>query len=563
MAQQYPPHQESIDHKSSVPIISQIETSKDSFADPQMARETMVQHKSTKAYDTTAPSPDALMATMEYVQPNLYVDNQERQNGILVASVSPAMLDQIQASLATEKLALVNITATLENSMTFPKSNPPLNSLCPLFHTMCTELSSYMLWPANCWFFVSLIQEHLFEQFHGYFAFGELKWGKLALDIRSHVSEKVRLDFQLPSPPTLPGLLQSLAILLQPTVPKHFATALELSKIWDICINSKKIPSRSLGHKLITALKQLIPALTPSELLAEEISTISYHATSVARVLLQHYKGPQSQTCLAHTLHAYAESLMVRKMKDDAHAAFYEAVVLWRGLPSHRLFSKPQLLKPSNHSAKAKFTLPTASLQYPLQLLRMHTSAHDLAASLVGLNASNLPKVMLDAANTEWWIYCAMGNGVGVARQPFAGDPFTQPPYHQDAKIPWYSPTRSHTEKLTAGYAAIHEAHAIWSSITANNSKLAKQLAACSYQVSLSLHEEQHPNRNDYYALSAIDEAVDVQLRVCKEGKSSLEDLETLLKYLQRQNMQEHYSLLHHPGFQSLWMHFGKRHSFI
>ncbi|KAF8306182.1 hypothetical protein DL93DRAFT_239968 [Clavulina sp. PMI_390] len=130
------------------------------------------------------------------------------------------------ASLATEKLALMNIAATLENCMTFPKSSPTLENLCPLFQTICTELSSYMLWPANCWFFVSLIQEHLFERFHGYFEIGELKWGKLALDIRSHVSEKVRLDFDIPSPPTLPGLLQSLTVLLQSTHPKHFATAM-------------------------------------------------------------------------------------------------------------------------------------------------------------------------------------------------------------------------------------------------------------------------------------------------------------------------------------------------
>ncbi|KAF8295731.1 hypothetical protein DL93DRAFT_2161312, partial [Clavulina sp. PMI_390] len=344
---------------------------------------------------------------MEYAQPNFYVDSQERQDGIIAPSISPAMLDEVQinwdgkmqanglnhsnhgiplpafnalilkypvlagavitkvdaygeytmgpilhrflvmelemelpaprghgsvflrmdrrmnssvtplqfvlkggiapardtACLATEKLALINNTAMLENSMTFPKSSPPLNSLCPLFHIMCTDLSSYMLWPANCWFFVSLIQEHLFERFHGYFEIGELKWGKLALDIRSHVSEKVRLDFHLPSPPMvialishipshsekdfwkLPGLLQLLAVLLQPRLPKHFAAALELSKHWDIYINSKKIPSRSLGHKLIAALKQLLPALTPSELLTEEISTIFFHATSVARVL--------------------------------------------------------------------------------------------------------------------------------------------------------------------------------------------------------------------------------------------------------------------------------------
>ncbi|KAF8295732.1 hypothetical protein DL93DRAFT_2103209 [Clavulina sp. PMI_390] len=226
---------------------------------------------------------------------------------------------------------------------------------------------------------------------------------------------------------------------------------------------------------------------------------------------------------------------MVRKMKDDAQAAFYEAVVLWRGLPRHMLFSKPQLLKSSNPSATARFTLPTAFLQYPIQLLRMHTNAHDLAASLVGINASNLPKVMLDAANTEWWIYCAMGNASGAARQPYAGDPFTQPTYHQDAKIPWYSPTRSHTEKLTAGYSAIREAHTMWSSIVTHAPKLAKKLAACSYQVSLSLHKEQHPNCNDHYALSAIDEAVDVQLRVCKEARHLQEDLEILLKYLQRQ----------------------------
>lgn len=56
---------------------------------------------------------------------------------------------------------------------------------------------------ANCWFLVSLLQQHLQGEEYGSFVDGSPKWGGTARKIRSRVKERLRLLYHIPLPFTV------------------------------------------------------------------------------------------------------------------------------------------------------------------------------------------------------------------------------------------------------------------------------------------------------------------------------------------------------------------------
>ena len=53
---------------------------------------------------------------------------------------------------------------------------------------------------ANCWFFVSLLQQHLAAAGDGSFSYGNLPYPTLAQEIRQKVNERLRLLYHMPTP---------------------------------------------------------------------------------------------------------------------------------------------------------------------------------------------------------------------------------------------------------------------------------------------------------------------------------------------------------------------------
>ena len=61
-------------------------------------------------------------------------------------------------------------------------------------------LGSHYLAQANCWFFVSLLQQYLGDTGDGNFTHGNLPYPELASDIRERVKSKMQLYYRLPHP---------------------------------------------------------------------------------------------------------------------------------------------------------------------------------------------------------------------------------------------------------------------------------------------------------------------------------------------------------------------------
>lgn len=126
--------------------------------------------------------------------------------------------------------------ATFENRQRF-ETRTTLGDLRYLLEVIREELNAYQLWPvscntfyttgyhshsafqANCWFLVSLLQQHLQGDEYGCFVDGSSKWGGTARKIRSRVKERLRLLYHIPLPFTvrlLGSCFHAPAIVLTP-----------------------------------------------------------------------------------------------------------------------------------------------------------------------------------------------------------------------------------------------------------------------------------------------------------------------------------------------------------
>lgn len=95
---------------------------------------------------------------------------------------------------------------------------PTLGELQHFLRVISEEIAVYQVWPvrpislvrldsmgltqyrlqANCWFFCSLLQEHLEGENQGRFIDGSLQHANLARRIRDRVKERLRLFYHIP-----------------------------------------------------------------------------------------------------------------------------------------------------------------------------------------------------------------------------------------------------------------------------------------------------------------------------------------------------------------------------
>jgi hypothetical protein len=105
----------------------------------------------------------------------------------------------------------------IENRQAFV-TVPTLEELRYLLIIIVEEITKYQVWPvrsprwglesflncspgntqANCWFFCSLVQQHLEGASDGWFENGSLMFPKLASSVRTRVSERLRLLYHAP-----------------------------------------------------------------------------------------------------------------------------------------------------------------------------------------------------------------------------------------------------------------------------------------------------------------------------------------------------------------------------
>ncbi|KAF8308164.1 hypothetical protein DL93DRAFT_2171326 [Clavulina sp. PMI_390] len=106
-----------------------------------------------------------------------------------------------KAMLSSIKARLVG-GATRENRKFFT-APPNLKELCCLLRVVIDELTSYRIWPDNCWFFCSLVQQHL----GGVFVNGGPTYAPQAREIRAQIFHRVWPDTRwLATPvPNMPG----------------------------------------------------------------------------------------------------------------------------------------------------------------------------------------------------------------------------------------------------------------------------------------------------------------------------------------------------------------------
>ncbi|KAF8308163.1 hypothetical protein DL93DRAFT_2159211 [Clavulina sp. PMI_390] len=132
----------------------------------------------------------------------LRLDRRRGENVSLIKFLSTSGVTKAndQAMLSSEKAILIG-QAEKENSQVF--ANPPnLGSFARVLRIINEEIALYRLWPENCWFFCSLLQQHLGGAETGWFMNGSLKYAKLATEIRARIFTRLqeREQGEMPHP---------------------------------------------------------------------------------------------------------------------------------------------------------------------------------------------------------------------------------------------------------------------------------------------------------------------------------------------------------------------------
>ncbi|KAF8305095.1 hypothetical protein DL93DRAFT_2102203 [Clavulina sp. PMI_390] len=186
---------------------------------------------STECYTQSAGAVTHRFVLLELRRPNrrnawLRLDRRRGKNvsilKFLIVSGITAANDRAQ--LATEKSSLIE-DSLRENRQEF-QHPPSLLELARLLRIVTEEILKYRIWPENCWFFCSLIQEHLGGSEDNTFVFGGPKYNDIAPQIRLRVLRRVWkgrgpmpalvLDNPVASTETSPS--QQLAADSQPTL---------------------------------------------------------------------------------------------------------------------------------------------------------------------------------------------------------------------------------------------------------------------------------------------------------------------------------------------------------
>ncbi|KAF8308155.1 hypothetical protein DL93DRAFT_2221274 [Clavulina sp. PMI_390] len=191
-------------HSASVPQFGVLECSLSDFCnyvDANLSLQT-AEIISTECYTQSAGAVTHRFVVLELRRPNrrnawLRLDRRRGKNvsilrflavsGVTVAN--DRLTPHLQAQLSAEK-DLLTENALSENRQEFPVP-PDLGELARLLRIINDEILKYRIWPENCWFFCSLIQEHLGGLNDDLFVIGGPKYNDLAPQIRLRVFRRV------------------------------------------------------------------------------------------------------------------------------------------------------------------------------------------------------------------------------------------------------------------------------------------------------------------------------------------------------------------------------------
>ncbi|KAF8303394.1 hypothetical protein DL93DRAFT_2102455 [Clavulina sp. PMI_390] len=230
---------------------------------------------------------------------------------------------------------------------------PTLGDLGTILQVISEELTTYQLWPANCWFFVSLIQQHIGGLNQGVFEAGSIQWGQTAHQIRQRIQERLwslnhlsarntdtpvhsnsrPLDCQeMPSVPISPTLVKSLHLLksvqgrtipliefitmifADPSDQEFIITAIETFRVSSHqCIDIPdhyfvilEVHHSTKSEKMWLRLERRVASVrrsqsikTPSSLHPRDTATVSAgRYTLVSGATREHHHAPRSQVNL-------------------------------------------------------------------------------------------------------------------------------------------------------------------------------------------------------------------------------------------------------------------------
>jgi len=97
-----------------------------------------------------------------------------------------------EAKAASQLKRLIE-DSDVEHSRIAFKNPPSLKVMESLLIAIYEESKMYSVWPENCYFFCSVMQEYLFCHHGGHFASGlrELYWPDLGLDVRARIYDRL------------------------------------------------------------------------------------------------------------------------------------------------------------------------------------------------------------------------------------------------------------------------------------------------------------------------------------------------------------------------------------
>ncbi|KAF8313658.1 hypothetical protein DL93DRAFT_2097689 [Clavulina sp. PMI_390] len=241
-----------------------------------------------------------------------------------------------EATLSPTKSRLIPSDAKRENRLAFPPSQrPTLYELQIFLSVIIEEMVIYKVWPENCWFFCSLVQQHLARAEDSYFDIGSLQHPNLARNVRNQIQERVRKIFHEPQRPSITVVLRFFIsegkFSKDPDMDMLLTTALNAS----IKFKDQKA---KYGGVLSSSVENLLWGTLPLILRlakGKDLTSAILVGGQVLQEVPSHIWKPLSRGCkwqLAQFLRNHAEYLMTHKRLSIACHAAEESLQLHREL---------------------------------------------------------------------------------------------------------------------------------------------------------------------------------------------------------------------------------------
>ncbi|KAF8322223.1 hypothetical protein DL93DRAFT_2163059 [Clavulina sp. PMI_390] len=331
-----------------------------------------------------------------------------------------------------------------ENRQTFERKIT-LDDLRHLIVIILDELVVYQLWPANCWFFVSLIQQYLQGHGAGSFVDGSSKWGDTASEVRKRVQERIRLVYHVPRCPSILEVLTSFGEVVTASdlslvsknpwgssndFPQPVAMVLGLTAAVDIDRIADRLSALGLtGHSVIIRQRLLI--------IAREVIRRADLAWSRRKPTSNDISAPDlviSQ--VAPYFQKLARQLEASKAPSDAIMVHREALILYERVANSRpddaqaqsqlcgaLFHLGQALYENSPDDNDVLSLLRRSVAFGNRAQRVRISRHTERRDLV-VRLSYLGNVLVDTH-----VHFQAANVFAQAAALYNGVLFESPPF--------------------------------------------------------------------------------------------------------------------------------------